>query len=352
MKPKLFVSVFLILIQVSMSEKFMSEKLTSKELINESLISDNKIINNSINQPNKKSLIIVGQYRSGSSFTGELFSSFPSSFYYFEPFHPFKNNSVPVNETGIRLINEFVNCNFDVLVRNNEWKGMRWSLTNELVKMVDPLSDSDTNYDVKVIKTKDPLMRLKSMCEKSKGIVIKAIRLRMDLVEECFNHNLYTIPRENIHIILLIRDPRGIINSRMSFGACNKRPDCLNASKLCNDMRDDYLIYKKLKKKFPNNFHLVKFEDLVKNPKRVSFDLYQKIGFEVTPKLGAFINLHTKVNNLTVDLVKGHPFNTFRESKIVAKKWRSKLRRKVIRRIEKDCSEFLDLLNYEKVFFH
>ena len=312
-----------------------------------------------------KKLIIVGQYRSGSSFTGELFSSFPNSFYFFEPFHFLhkETNHAPNDQTGIQLVNGLINCQFFEMVKNQTWRGLRWALKKEIVKMFDDEMDEEEkerednnqdNYDVSVVKIGKVGKRLEDKCKESDGIVIKAIRLRMDLVETYFDteYGFDGNSSSDVHVILLLRDPRGIISSRMSFGPCRNRFDCLNSDKLCNEMSQDYSIYSRLKSRFPNHFHLIKFEDLVRNPKDISVNLYQKIGFPITDKLFDYVDLHTKSTKLTEHLVRGHPFNTFRESKEIGEKWMTKLKNRRLRRIERDCSQFLDQLNYEKLLIN
>ena len=48
-------------------------------------------------------------------------------------------------------------------------------------------------------------------------------------------------PSLNLKLILLVRDPRGIMKSREKCDWCeNSNFDCMNVSKLCQDLNDDY----------------------------------------------------------------------------------------------------------------
>jgi hypothetical protein len=48
-------------------------------------------------------------------------------------------------------------------------------------------------------------------------------------------------PSLNLKLILLVRDPRGIMKSREKRDWCETSNfDCMNVSKLCQDLNDDY----------------------------------------------------------------------------------------------------------------
>lgn len=55
-------------------------------------------------------------------------------------------------------------------------------------------------------------------------------------------------------IILLIRDPRGTLQSRKHRDWCPGEPDCDQANILCADMVSDYSAAIGLTNKYPNRF--------------------------------------------------------------------------------------------------
>lgn len=321
------------------------------------------ISNVPIGQSKVPKLIVIGQYRSGSTFTGELMSSFPGSFYSFEPFHFYTTNQVPNNQTGIDLLNGFINCNFVQLIRGHKWPytSLYWSLQKHIVpvvgkwtvrKMRNHDAKVEKNYDpddndVQIKKAIKPGLKMEQVCRQSNGIIVKSIRIRMELMETYFER----VNDSSVHILFLVRDPRGTINSRMSFKEpCRYRKDCINPVKTCHELVDDYLILKRLKMTYPNNFHVIKFEDLINDPVTMSRDLYHRIGFKITDQLDEFIKNHTTVSKKTKNLAKGHPYSTVRDSKLIGDKWKTHLDEGTVRKIEQDCSVFFDLFNYEKIY--
>lgn len=58
----------------------------------------------------------------------------------------------------------------------------------------------------------------------------------------------------NVRVILLIRDPRGSLQSRKHRVWCPGRPDCDHPPTVCNDMQADYEAAVELTKQYPNKF--------------------------------------------------------------------------------------------------
>lgn len=58
----------------------------------------------------------------------------------------------------------------------------------------------------------------------------------------------------NVRILLLIRDPRGMLQSRKHRVWCPGSPDCDNPNIACKDMVSDYKAAVVLAKKFPMTF--------------------------------------------------------------------------------------------------
>jgi hypothetical protein len=58
----------------------------------------------------------------------------------------------------------------------------------------------------------------------------------------------------NVRIVLLIRDPRGFLQSRKHRVWCPGNPDCDNPTLACKDMVSDYKAAIVLAKKFPMTF--------------------------------------------------------------------------------------------------
>ena len=78
---------------------------------------------------------------------------------------------------------------------------------------------------------------------------IKTVRLRLNLTRELVEDKSL-----NVKIILLIRDPRGTMESRKHRVWCPNNPDCEEPARLCQDLKEDYHSFKKLSSEYPDRY--------------------------------------------------------------------------------------------------
>ncbi|ENN83499.1 hypothetical protein YQE_00143, partial [Dendroctonus ponderosae] len=78
---------------------------------------------------------------------------------------------------------------------------------------------------------------------------VKTVRLRLNLAEA-----LLELKSLNVKVILLIRDPRGTLQSRKHRDWCPGEPDCDQPNYLCSDMVSDYSAAIRLKELYPSRF--------------------------------------------------------------------------------------------------
>ena len=75
---------------------------------------------------------------------------------------------------------------------------------------------------------------------------IKTVRLRGTEIEKLLKENI------NLKIIILMRDPRGIMKSRTDHDWCGKKRHCNNVTELCQQMELDLATAVSLNKTFPD----------------------------------------------------------------------------------------------------
>jgi hypothetical protein len=78
---------------------------------------------------------------------------------------------------------------------------------------------------------------------------LKTVRLRLNLTRA-----LLEDADLNVKVLLLVRDPRGTMQSRQHRKWCPGRPDCDNAEVLCHDLVDDHAAARILARDFPDRF--------------------------------------------------------------------------------------------------
>lgn len=75
---------------------------------------------------------------------------------------------------------------------------------------------------------------------------MKTVRFRLNLTR-----TLIEDPSLNVQVLLLVRDPRGTLQSRKHRSWCPGKPDCDRPEALCTDLVNDYRAAQVLTKRFP-----------------------------------------------------------------------------------------------------
>ena len=187
------------------------------------------------------------------------------------------------------------------------------------------------------------LDRLQTVCRASKHRVTKVVRLTVDNLETVLSQ----VP--NLKVIHLLRDPRAIINSRITTtwytlkDAQEGEGEQLSkeAEDLCRRMTYDLDESVKLKQKFPDRFSLVSFEDLNTNLQLKSYILYNYLGINNT-------FLSNKLSTMPAILKEEH--NVVSETGDFINWWRYNLSFQSIHLVQNVCAKLLLRLGYE--MFH
>ncbi|KAJ9586657.1 hypothetical protein L9F63_019759, partial [Diploptera punctata] len=163
---------------------------------------------------------------------------------------------------------------------------------------------------------------------------IKVVRLRLSLVEE-----LLEDPNLDVRVLLLVRDPRGTLQSRKHHQWCLRSPDCYEAIRLCTDLVADYSAAVRFSIKYPHRFRAVRYEDLSVEPYKSVRDILHILGLSFHPDIRLFLDTHTKVH---VDGV----LSTYRNSKSAPFHWRQDLTFSEVRAIQRVCAPAMHYWGY------
>ncbi|CAF1077899.1 unnamed protein product, partial [Didymodactylos carnosus] len=128
---------------------------------------------------------------------------------------------------------------------------------------------------------------------------MKVARLHMKHIEQLMS----TVKNDlNLKVVFLVRDPRGIYSSRKAMDWCVNTP-CIDVQNLCNEMRVDLKVFRRLKQSNPNQFNLIKYEDLSSNPERETRILFKQLQIPYTKTVQRFLETHTseKIHSNDVD---------------------------------------------------
>eukprot|EP00093_Oithona_nana_P008835 08835.XXX_242342_243458_1 [CDS] Oithona nana genome sequencing. len=287
-----------------------------------------------------KKVLLMAYWRTGSSYFGQLLSHYPQTYYSYEPEHYLSN---PENkwknfgqEDALKLVGNIFQCNFNGKFMKGYLRHVKemWNLALHSPYMVD-------NCHIKPKCLDDKTLHFK-LCSNSTMNLIKSVRLRSETI------NILLEKYPNLMIIMLVRDPRGVMNSRLSANWCGNKPHCLDTS-YCNDLFADTEMALRLTHMYPGRIRIVRYEDLVANRTSVLTHTLQTLGFNVTLQRieNFFIELESSTDFIENEEHQGALYYK-RKPMDVATKWMHQLPEETVEAIEIKCLQSMKLLGYLK----
>ncbi|NXW32221.1 CHST4 sulfotransferase, partial [Phaetusa simplex] len=319
-------------------------------------------------KPSPVHILILSSWRSGSSFTGQLFSQHPSVFYLMEPaWHVWVTmyqNAVKVLHMAVRdLVRSVFLCDmsvFDAYMSSErkmshlfQWETSR-ALCSPPACEFFSRGDIISSANCKTMCSKYPFSKVEEACKTYSHIVIKEVRF-FDLK---VLYPLLTDPSLNLKIIHLVRDPRAVFRSRENTVAELKHDTniVMQSRKRRGEMepydtmqiicKSHIEMYKAGSQAAPSflkdRYLMVRYEDIVREPLAKTAEMYRFAELRFTPEL------QTWVHNITHG--KGQGKQTFviesRDAMRVSQAWRKILPFQKIKKVQDVCKDAMDLLGY------
>lgn len=180
---------------------------------------------------------------------------------------------------------------------------------------------------------------LTTACTESNSHVIKTIRFLLHMSEPFLHRD------PTVKFILYVRDPRGTILSRWDLEKKrnqSRKDHLLEADALCRRLLYDHQEFQRLKEEYPDNFYMVRYEELSTEPITSVSKLYAFLGRNVPTEVLNWIPENTNsASNKTGGLATGH-----RNSSAVASRWKWALTTDEKALITSQCGEILKLYSY------
>ncbi|XP_011870858.1 PREDICTED: carbohydrate sulfotransferase 6-like isoform X2 [Vollenhovia emeryi] len=274
--------------------------------------------------------IILTSWRSGSTFLGDVVNAHPANFYHYEPLLDYgivQIRESPLAEESLTRIISLLNCEYKELDRYLDYgKDYHpWVFNHNTHLWRQCQAHKRICWDQRFVSKFCRLFPFQSM---------KLVRLRLRIAE-----NLLAEEGLGVRLILLIRDPRGVLQSRKHREWCPAKPDCSDPALLCADMVSDFSAAVELSRKYPRSFRVVRYEDLSVDPYKHVQELYDFYGLNFHANVKRFLDTHTK-NDM------GGVSSTFRNSKVAPFHWRADLDFEEVREIQKVCATAMRLWGY------
>jgi len=285
--------------------------------------------------------LVSTTWRSGSTFLGDIMDSHPATFYHYEPLLHFdikQARTGALARDAVRTLKDLMHCNYTNLGRYLEYgKSHNWLFLHNtrLWKYCKEGGDPTLGLNIRSSYCWSPKF-LNKFCPLFPFQSIKTVRLRLNLTKELIQDNSL-----NVRVLLLVRDPRGTMQSRKHRTWCPGNPDCDDPKRLCQDLLDDYHSANKLLVEYPDRYKVIRYEDFSMDPLNNTETVFKFFGFSLHPTVTEFLDSHTKSN-------KGGVSSTFRDSKTAPFHWRQQLTMVEVERIQAACGEAMKVWGYSQ----
>ncbi|KAI2810657.1 hypothetical protein BLOT_001820 [Blomia tropicalis] len=288
---------------------------------------------------NVSRVLLLAYFRSGSSFVGDLMQQNWKSFYSFEPLH-LMTRYTRIDDTNLTKALNLITSIYDCDFASNSYY-VKWIEKNQFL-----LKWNKFLWNVCRFRSQscfDPKY-MRQACRRSKYNIIKIVRMPMKHLHILWKQ----IAPLNVKVAYLVRDPRGIYNSRKNMEWCNKDV-CANLASICSEMRQDIEEYDQLKAIMGDNLVMVRYEDISMDPLNGTKQLFAQLKIEFSSSVLRFVRTHTKAyphfHHRQSDVE--NPYSTYRaNSSTTALQWMRELNGTEIEFAQTNCSDILSRFRY------
>lgn len=275
--------------------------------------------------------VILSTWRSGSTFLGDIMNAMPGNFYHYEPLLNYEIVQIrgpPQSEYAIDTLRQLLKCNYSTLNDYLDYGTNHNYLFSHNFRLW-------RNCQIYPQFCYEPEF-LNAFCRLFPFQSMKIVRLRLALAESLLNDKSL-----NVKMLLLVRDPRGTMQSRKHREWCPGQPDCDNSLLLCKDLEADYVAALNFTKYYPNKFKAVRYEDLSMDPFKITKEILNFFGLPFDPDVEEFLDSHTRTDI-------GGVSSTFRDSKNAPFHWMRDLSYDEVESIQLNCIKAMSLWGYKE----
>lgn len=317
----------------------------------------------------RKSLLIFGDDRSGTTFVTKMFAADPQMFTVYEPlwvtkqwFKEFGTDPYYQERVVRDVVNALLSCKFTQSQAGKDFLGhtrTAWVGSGVFEKNVFKTSafsnktKSGKSYYPSL--SKHPKFAEDACLNKFNHSVVKVGQVRVPggsisvFIPRVFRDN----PETDIRVIHIVRDPRGSINSRIRSGWMSDFTYTgfpSSARKICYEILANIKFGRALKSEWLKERYLeVTYREITTMPITTAKKIYNFAGFRMPDSLMDWIVSSTNPDEKQLQQAIQDQFSHVRDSSKNYFKWRKESPIKRVRVIEQQCKGLLDSLGLEPV---
>ena len=315
--------------------------------------------------PKRRSLVIFGDDRSGTTLLTRMFSEDTNIFSVYEPLwitRQWRATERDRDHVGdvTDVVGALMSCHFvdnPTAMKFLAHTSKKWAPGLFKNPFQSPPICNGTEKGKRACPSPETVPRLvEEACSRHyKHSVTKVaiVRVPERKLSNIFPRIIYDNPDTEVKILHVVRDPRGSINSRINLGWIKEVDKAKNFAAwpkdTCQAITQNVKFGASLDGSLKNNYMLVKYKDIASSPVLTAMKIYKFAGFEMQESLIRWIIHATNPSKETLDKEAKKAFSSFRNSTANVEKWRQESPIERTRIIEQECGELLDLLQLERL---
>lgn len=312
----------------------------------------------------RRSLVIFGDDRSGTTFLTRLFSEDPQIFSVYEPLwitrdwtrdEKGRNLTADVNN----VISAIMSCHFasnPTVLKFLEKTAKKWApglFKNPFQSS--PICNKTAKGQMSCPNPSTVPKLVEQTCSdyyKHSVTKVAIVRVPDRKLSSIFPKIIHDNPDTEIKVLHVVRDPRGSINSRINLqwiGDYQKENFFFIPRATCEGITQNVKFGKSLEGSLKEHYKLLRYQDIASSPVKTALEIYKFAGFEMPESLIRWIVQATNPSKEALEQESKNAFSSVRNATASVKKWRKESPIERIRIIEKECSELFDLLGLERL---
>ena len=308
----------------------------------------------------RKKILLLSSPRTGSTFLTELIAAFPGVFVHFNPFELKKRHfdykdEADETKAAYEAVDRAAMCHsdqdhfdlqrerfVDLLKRNPRYRSLCTAGSPQAPNAPTYIDDRCLEADFgNQVCSLFPITLVKSTSLKT-GLAMNLLDLDTDL-----------------SLILLHRDPRGVLNSQtrlLKEPTWQKKNNLIKA--FCRREDEDVLQASALAKLFPSRVHLIRYEDLTMDTEAEVKALFRFLGLPLTISVKSYVQSHTLPYRNPAEVIPPpgqdpnqddeDPFSTMRRTYENTFRWEQQIDPDLLEKVEKECKDSMKILGYKK----
>ena len=317
----------------------------------------------------RKSLLIFGDDRSGTTFLTKMFAADPQMFTVYEPLWVTKKwfSQLPIRELKKiqytrEVVNALLSCQFTRSKAGKTFLGSTSSswvdkaVFEKNVFRTHPFARKTTSGQTTWPNLyQNPEFAEEVCLNKFNHSVVKVgqVRVPTDSISVFIPDVFLSNPDTDIRIIQIVRDPRGSINSRIKAGWISDftyTGFSALVGRMCSKIEANIRFVRRLESAaIKERYMEINYKEITSMPITTAKKIYKFAGFDMPDSLIDWIVQSTNPDERKLEQALNNPFSHVRDARNNYLKWRSESPIKRVRVIEERCKGLLDLLGLDAV---